>query len=415
MRYDRDIRAENGAQPHWDRPQPPQYRPRTRPRRKARSTRVRLSPFIGAVLALALFSAGAAIAWGKVVPVPVKIDGNSVRLPAGATLQQVRNLGLVDPPSGVVHAIDGSVLETATGPAGIVAVNGVPVEPQTRLRWGDELTTARGAEATEAVLERKVAISFKTIKRGFGDQERVTRKGKKGVALERYGELSGMVVSSEVVRKPVNRIVQLTGQGVAKPGEKVVALTFDDGPWKDQTLRMLDILDRYGIKATFFMLGSRVRVDGKTAAEVARRGHLLGNHSYSHPILTGKPSGVVISEIERTNAQIRKATGKTPHWFRAPGGAVDASVRSIVEARGMRVAHWTNGTGDWKNLGAARVVKYATQVRPGGVILVHDGGGTRDQTIQALPQIIETLQAKGYRFVTLDQLASVPGAGSAGY
>lgn len=307
------------------------------------------------------------------------------------------------------------MLTDAPGLEGTVVVNGSIATTQTPLHRKDTIVTVQGPEATEEILERTVKTPYKTVKRGSGDKKKTVRKGKKGVKLERYGAHSGTVVSTKVISKPVNKIVQYTPT-VAEEGEKVIALTFDDGPWGDQTIRLLDVLDRYDVKATFFMVGNRVRADPNTAAEVARRGHLLGNHSYSHPNLATASDSVVRSQIQRTNAEIEKATGKTPHWFRAPGGAVDAEVRAIVSANGMRIAHWTTGTGDWKKLGPDRIVRVVNdKAKPGAVILMHDGGGDRSETIAALPRVIQNLRDKGYRFVTLDQLPSVPGAGDASY
>ncbi len=430
MHNERDIAAGSEYSPHWDRSRPPQYRPRRRSERHARgqsrghahrqshgrgrTTHRGAATALVAVVTLLLLGAGAVIAVAAFAPVPVTVEGNAVRLPAGSTVARAVELGVARPQPGVVHAVDGSVIATATGAPGAVLVNGSAAALTTRLHWRDKLATVAGAPTTETVLERNVEVPYKTVKQGFGEKKRVVRKGKNGLKVEQYGALSGMVVSAKTVRKPVNKLVELTG-GSAKSGEKVVALTFDDGPWNSQTTCVLDILDRYGIKATFFMLGTRVTADPKTAAKVAKRGHVLGNHSFSHPDLTKQSASAVRSQVQKTSAAIKKATGQSPKWFRAPGGAMDSTARGIVEANGMQVAHWTVGTGDWKNLGSARVVKYALTVKPGGVILMHDGGGDRDQTIEALPQVIEKLRDRGYRFVTLDQLPSVPGNGSGSY
>lgn len=391
----------------------PHYRPprRTKAQSRARA-RYRLAT-VGVMLVLISVIAGAAIAFARLAPVSVTIDGARARVPAGTTLGQAQVLGVVHVPYGAMRDVEGSILPTVAGPAGIVTVNGRPAAASTQLRWGDELSYVRGADATETVLEREIPVRYKTVKRGSGSHKHVARKGKKGVKLERFGEFSGKVASSEVLVKPVSRIVEYSDKESDEPAEKVVALTFDDGPWDDQTLEILDILDRYEIKAAFFMVGTRVAVDPSTAAEIARRGHTLGNHSYSHPDLTTKADSEVRSQIRRTNAAISKAAGRAPRWFRAPGGALDADVRAVVADEGLRIAHWTLGTGDWKNLGSDRIVRVVNkQIRPGAVILMHDGGGTRKQTIEALPRVIENLQAQGYRFVPLDALPSVPTGGA---
>lgn len=387
-----------------------------RPRRQAPvvvTTHHRRRRRTGLVLAfVAIFLvAGVAAAWATLVPVGVTVDGHALRVQPRSTVGELVGTGAVVPQPGVLHALDGSVLASAPGPAGVVLVNGRTAPADQRVRAGDRIATKRGPEATETVMARQVPTPFRTVVKGFGEREKVVTVGEPGVALEWFGRYSGEVVRSEVLIEPVNQVVERSG---GDRTTKLVALTFDDGPWgpKDQTERILDILDEYDIKATFFMLGNRVKVNGDIAAEVEAHGHLLGNHSFSHPDLTGESAAEIRKQVRRTTTLIENATGERPRWFRAPGGAVDAQVRSIVEAEGMTIAHWTIGTGDWKNLGSQRIVDIVDRkVKPGAIVLLHDGGGTREDTIEALPGIIERLRDKGYRFVTLEELPCVPGAG----
>lgn len=414
-----------------ERREPPHYRSRQKPsaqpsrsrepihNRPGRQTPVVLTAhrrrrnrtsLVAALVALFLV-AGVAAAWATLVPVGVTVEGVAVRVQPRTTVGDLITSGVLVPQPGVLHALDGSVLASAPGPAGVVLVNGHIASGDRRIRAGDHISTRRGPDATETIMARQVPAPFRTVVKGFGEREKVDTDGEQGVALEWFGQYSGEVIRSEILIKPVNRVVRRSG-GDGTP--RVVALTFDDGPWGpgDQTERILDILDEYGIKATFFMLGSRVKVDGDVAAEVAKRGHLLGNHSFSHPDLTDESAAEIGRQVRRTSTLIENATGQRPRWFRAPGGAVDPQVRSIVEAEGMTIAHWTIGTGDWKNLGSQRIVDIVDRkVKPGAVVLLHDGGGKREDTIEALPKIIERLRDKGYRFVTLDELSYVPGAG----
>lgn len=177
------------------------------------------------------------------------------------------------------------------------------------------------------------------------------------------------------------------------PGQ--VALTFDDGPNPTYTPQILDILDRYGVKATFFELGSSVARYPELSAEIIRRGHSIGNHTWSHPNLTKLPGRALNDQIESTTNAIVAATGTTPSCLRPPGGNLNAAVNNTIAGHSMRPAMWSVDTYDWRKPGAPTIVFRALAVQPDGVVLLHDGGGDRSQTVTALPAIIEGLMARG--------------------
>ena len=168
----------------------------------------------------------------------------------------------------------------------------------------------------------------------------------------------------------------------------VVYLTFDDGPGP-YTPAILNILRATHSTATFFELGFRQAQYPAEAARIRAQGSSVGNHTYSHPNLT-----------KLTPSQIQWQVAHGPHsrCMRPPYGATNVTVQRILSQLGLRQVLWTVDTRDWSQPGIAHIVKTATgpQVRAGTIVLMHDGGGNRSQTVAALPQIITTLQHQGY-------------------
>lgn len=181
-------------------------------------------------------------------------------------------------------------------------------------------------------------------------------------------------------------------------GRKRVAFTFDDGPGPD-TDAVLRTLRRFRVKATFFMLGSQVSSYPELARTVLGRGHELANHSTSHSMLPG------YSDIARASRTIRGKTGFRPCLFRPPYGAMSSSVKASVKRAKMKSVIWDVDTSDWRLPGAGSIQAAITRnVRPGSIVLMHDAGGPRGQTVAALPGAIRTLKRRGYRFVTVSEL-----------
>jgi len=197
---------------------------------------------------------------------------------------------------------------------------------------------------------------------------------------------------------------------VGANGKKVVALTFDDGPWPEHTAEILDILKEEEVPATFFMLGLRVKKEPEVARRIVAEGHDVGNHTYRHVDLTDVKPEIQRREIRGTNNVIRATTGVQPEWFRPPMGQVDSSAYREIKAAGLRPALWTVDPQDWrKNASAGAIAReVVSATKPGSVILLHDGGGNRSQTTKALPWIIHELHKRGYEFVLLGDLPSAP-------
>ena len=193
-------------------------------------------------------------------------------------------------------------------------------------------------------------------------------------------------------------------------GNKVIALTFDDGPGP-YTAHLLDVLDQYGAKATFFLIGSKVSSQANVVRSIHARGHQLGNHSWSHPELPKLPVNQIAGEIDRTNDAIKQATGVTPAILRPPYGAVNGVVLEQLRLRGMSSILWSVDTRDWADRNSDIVCSRAVAgARPGAIILMHD---IHQTSVNAVPCILSALKQQGYSFVTVQGLLGnmAPGAG----
>ncbi len=188
--------------------------------------------------------------------------------------------------------------------------------------------------------------------------------------------------------------------------QKVVALTFDDGP-SEFTPQVLDILRREHARATFFVIGESVGGREELLRRELDQGNDIGNHTYTH-IDTSSASAQVSGELDQTTAAIKRATSFTPCLFRPPYGSKSPQSIALARSKGLKTINWDVDTSDYERPAFGNITqRVLTGVRPGSIVLMHDGGGARDQTVRALPQIIKGLRAKGYRFVTLDQLLGV--------
>lgn len=188
-----------------------------------------------------------------------------------------------------------------------------------------------------------------------------------------------------------------------KPGSaRVVYLTFDDGPTLAWTPRVLELLARYRAQATFFVLGRSAAAHPELVRRQFAAGHGIGNHTWSHRRLTGLTGARLAAEIGPTSAAIQRATGAPVRCLRPPYATVDAASAARVRALGLRLVLWDIDTNDWLRPGAGVIAaRVLDRVRSGDVVLFHDGGGDRTQTVAALERVLATLSARGFRFSAL--------------
>ncbi|MEJ2208593.1 MAG: polysaccharide deacetylase family protein [Anaerolineae bacterium] len=192
-------------------------------------------------------------------------------------------------------------------------------------------------------------------------------------------------------------------------GERVVALTFDDGPTAKYTDEVLGILREEGVRATFFVIGTALERDLSVCQSIAAAGHELGNHSYSHWRMVLRPYGDIRDEIERTDAVIRQCGYEGEIHFRPPNGKKFLLLPFYLARNGRTDVLWDVAPEGDRQVAAddARITEYVLdRVRPGSIVLLHLMYESRAESRQALPAIIQGLKARGYRFVTISELLS---------
>jgi peptidoglycan/xylan/chitin deacetylase (PgdA/CDA1 family) len=185
------------------------------------------------------------------------------------------------------------------------------------------------------------------------------------------------------------------------------ALTFDDGPNGEHTRAVLAALEREGVTATFFLLGAAARREPELVREIVARGHVVGSHGMSHRKLTFLSAAAVRREVDEAAAALEAAGAPRPRLFRAPHGFRSPFLGAALAAAGQRLCAWTTGVWDTDRPGAEVIAARAQQaLRPGAVLLLHDGGrgADRAQTAAALPAIVAAARARGLRLVTLPEL-----------
>ncbi|MDO8635710.1 MAG: glycosyltransferase [Dehalococcoidia bacterium] len=231
------------------------------------------------------------------------------------------------------------------------------------------------------------------------------------VAILVYGYFSpgtqvfGKVYSKETPSGKAN----LLEDGYAK----VIALSFDDGPNEPYTSQVLDILKRYDVKATFFVLGKNVAYYPDVSRRIVDEDHILGNHTYDHKVTT--PLLNWDRQLDLTQEIITRITGVKPRLFRAPFGQKTPWELDGIHKKGFVTIAWSISANDPHASSSDTIAqRIIVKARPGGIILLHDGyetkhGANRSRTVESLPYIIENLQAQGYTFVTIPQLLDIPG------
>lgn len=185
--------------------------------------------------------------------------------------------------------------------------------------------------------------------------------------------------------------------------EKLVAMTFDDGPSPRTTIKILEILKEHDAKATFFVVGQNALKNQSLMQEIVKQGHEVGNHSFSHVQLTRVSIGRVKNEIASTSKIIHESTGSAPVWFRPPYGSINKKIENVAEELGLKTILWTDDPRDWSRKATAVSIenKVMGNLKSGSVVLLHDN---HSATIEALPVMLKKIKERGYKLVTVNEL-----------
>lgn len=232
------------------------------------------------------------------------------------------------------------------------------------------------------------------------------------------GYVAGALVAAATTFAGVHSMVpgsQLYGanfNGLQK-GHKILALTYDDGPNDPWTMRLLEVLEKRQVQATFFMLGRYVRERPEIARAVSEAGHVIGNHSFTHPNLIFVGDTKLRQELEQTSNAIEDATGECPLLFRPPFGGRRPGTFRVAEESGMLPVMWRVVCYDWKANSHEQILEHARQQIAGGeVVLLHDGGHLRmgedrSHTLRATGELISEYKDRGFQFTTVTEMMQV--------
>lgn len=339
------------------------------------------------------------------LPINVEVNGQTVRTTTQASVGDLaESYASQELVRGNLLSIGGNLLESGGGEPYQIKINGAVVDESVHASRNAVITVAKGADKTESTREENDYAYPRYIKQGHGPFPQVTTPGSVGVKTVLVGEKSGERIDKTESVAAVNPIV--TYRNAEDVWPKIVALTFDDGPNPGETDSILAILRKEKIKATFFMLGKNVKSHPEIARRVVRGGHQVASHSYSHQPFNKQTGPQVKRELEKTRQIIFEATGVNTDWVRPPYGLVNGRSYMVFDEEQAKVALWNVDSRDYTRPGSQRIINSVFFNRkPGAVVLMHDGGGNRRDTVKALQGIIGEYRDKGYRFVTVEQMA----------
>ncbi|WP_332695596.1 polysaccharide deacetylase family protein [Halalkalibacter lacteus] len=210
------------------------------------------------------------------------------------------------------------------------------------------------------------------------------------------------IYPGQIINVPIKNEMIYMGDS----SKKRIALTFDDGPEDTYTPQILEILREKGVKATFFVVGERVKEYPERLKQMYREGHAIGNHTWDHPHLPELTDEQMNESIQSTTAEIEKIIGFKPDLFRPPYGEIEDRQAELLTKQGYRSIMWTADTKDWSGVSAEEIVSRVKQdASPGAIVLQHNYHVEgKFETVKALPEIIDELRAQGYEFVTVPTL-----------
>ncbi len=329
-------------------------------------------------------------------------ENESIKLAQSLQQSLVKSLGFRDRGIRKEQLI---ILSHSTMPGALIEVGYL-----TNTAERTEMTSSSGQLKTAQAIAEGIIKYFEALEleQGINGSNRANEsQGENNTTGN--GESPSKEANEQVVTDyKIDRKIYYNGK---KEDGKQAALTFDDGPDKIATPQVLEILKRHNVKATFFMLGTQVEANPKMVKRIVDEGHVIGNHSWSHPNLAKNTMQEVKKQINDTQDILEDITGIRPILFRPPYGNLTKEQQDVVFDMGLAVVNWSVDTLDWKGVSSEEIVETVhKEIWPGGIILQHNSGGkdNRANTIGALETIITELKEKGYSFVTVPELLHLP-------
>ena len=384
-------------------------------KKRAAFNRSILPILLGAVAVVLALSVGACMIFFP-SNYDVTINGETRTVHRGDTIAKVIEDGYASPVPGDLLAVDGSVLTAGGGDKFAATVNGeATTDPDKQLEKDAVVDITDGEDKTEEYESKE-----ETIPHGQSDSStemdaywtgalHVYAKGQDGVRTTKTGKTSGKTVEEDT--KPAID----SGYTIysADPGdEKIICLTFDDGPWGDTTDDILDVLEENGAVATFFTIGNQIAEHPENIKRENELGCQVATHTWDHAEGSGGGTSIVsmsadeqVQEVEKGMKAIEDVLGVAPsRVMRAPGGNFYGDAITNLEPYLDAEIGWDVDTEDWQRPGADAIYETIMNAPSGSVILMHDGGGDRTQTVAAIQRAVPELAEKGYRFLTVDEM-----------
>lgn len=367
---------------------------------------------VAVVVVLAIVGIFAFNNWMGSKPVEVTLNGDQVTISgAERSVGGLLDNNVVSVTPGNYVAVDGSTIRQGEGTRCTAKVNGNDTDDMgMHLNGGDKIEISNGTDITEPYTDSEPqTLPHKTELKGVGAVHLYSNNAQDGEQVTRTGKESG-ITATVTTKEPVDNIVQY--YNVNSNGDKVIALTFDDGPWDKQTDEILDILEQNDAKATFFTVGQCISGHEKELQRAASMGCEIGTHTWDHAEGSGEGVSLIKmstderkQEVQKGLEAIKNATGQEASTiFRCPGGNFDTSVATDLEGIVTAEIGWNVDATDWKKPGADVIAQRIQSAGPGNIILMHDGGGDRSQTIEGLRQALPKLKEQGYSFITVQEL-----------
>ncbi len=344
------------------------------------------------------------------LPVTITLNGNNVEITGNKTIAGAMEQEDIDPQPGNLVAVDGSILELGEGELFSATVNDKEVTDESkRLKSGDVVEIGDGKDIMEPYTAVEETIPYDVVTEGNGAIHVMDGTGTDGIKETRTGDISGAVAEA-VTQEPSN--IASLNMTPHVGNDKVIALTFDDGPLSPYTEDILDVLKENDAKATFFTVGTYVEEFPDLVKRAAREGNQICTHTYDHAAGSGQGTNLAfmsaddqVEEVVKGFEVVESTLGTDiTHIMRAPGGNLNTDVIKNIHQYIDADIGWNIDTEDWNTPGTAAIVEQIESAWSGAIVLMHDGGGDRSQTAEALREALPYLKAQGYKFVTIDKL-----------
>jgi peptidoglycan/xylan/chitin deacetylase (PgdA/CDA1 family) len=327
----------------------------------------------------------------------VQVNGITYSVPGGMRVADLSDLSALLARSGSSLDLTGDVIALGAGSAAERLLDDEPLSQDLVLTDGTVLVVRHGQHLLEGIKRTTETVAHKTTVEGDGPVVSLVQTGEDGEREIYKGVSSGKQAAALFLRPPEDAVLRRST--AAGPGQKLAALTFDDGPGK-HTQAVLDALAAKHVPATFFVLGGSAAGNKEMIAKIKAAGHEVENHTWNHPILTQVTEQEFRNQISRTNNVIGGS-----RFLRPPYGIYNSTVAAWAKDMGLRLVLWTVDTLDWKYPDVDSILSYVkAQTKPGAVILMHDGGNNRSTTVAAIPVVVDWLFEQGYSLTTVDHI-----------